>query len=71
MKIIKHIERGKEYLYKERGYTLMEAKKVTLIASHPHDGAYLIVEGYNEEEGENYFFGCEREELKEIEDGNS
>lgn len=40
--------------------------KVQFIASHPWDGAYLIVENMDDETDGPKFFGCVREELTEV-----
>lgn len=37
-----------------------------LIASHPHDGAYLILEGWNDEADEAYYFTAERDDLVKV-----
>lgn len=39
-------------------------KQVTVVGVHPHDGAYVIVEVYDEEEDESKLFGCEASDLE-------
>lgn len=39
-------------------------KQVTVIGIHPHDGAYVIVEVYDEEADESKLFGCEASDLE-------
>jgi len=46
-----------EYLHVTQG-------TCTFISTHPHDGAYLIMERLSADDGEtDEFFGCVREEL--------
>lgn len=52
--------RGREYLHRVRG-------QCTFIASHPHDGAYLVMEAYDAEEDVYFYFSCESEELSVLE----
>lgn len=55
----KDLKLGDQYMHTEHGECI-------LIAPHPHDGAHLVMEGYNEEEDEHFFFGCERTSLSII-----
>lgn len=56
-KPVQFIEIGADYHHKVHG-------RVTLIAVHPHDGAYLMIE-YTDKIGDPHFTGCEQSELTE------
>lgn len=57
-----HLKIGAQYTYRERGAG--PAVQCQLIAFHPDDGAYLIMEEVDREDGEIcHFFGGVREEL--------
>lgn len=57
---------GNSYRYAPRHVGARPACNVTLIASHPHDGACLIVEEIEPEDDGECYFSCEQSNLSEI-----